>query len=86
MIKVALYTGAGVSLSPLCPDGAKLSSFVRLVADEGMGLTRDNEHYFLCVDTNCPEEWQEHEAPELWDDDAEEADYLSALDRLGVTE
>ena len=62
MIKVALYTGAGVSLSPLCQKGAKLSTFVRLVADDGKALTKDGVNFTTCVDTVSVDGWYEKDA------------------------
>lgn len=49
MTQITLYTGGGVSFSPQYAEGRTVSSFVRLVADEGMMLT-NGEVSIECVD------------------------------------
>ena len=61
--------------------------YVRLTADEGKVLT-DGTSEWNCVDV-LPEDvdkWSEIDAPVLEDEDATEADYLAALNELGVSE
>lgn len=49
MKQITLYTGGGVTFSPQYAEGRTVSSFVRLVADEGMMLT-NGEVSTECVD------------------------------------
>ena len=49
MTQMVLYTGGGVSLSPVYEEGRSESDYVRLVADEGMMLQKD-EQTAVCVD------------------------------------
>lgn len=49
MRQITLYTGGGVTFSPQYAEGRTVSSFVRLVADEGMMLT-NGEISTECVD------------------------------------
>ena len=66
-------------------DGTEID-YVRLTADEGKVLT-DGTSEWNCVDV-LPEEvdkWSEIDAPVLEDEDATEADYLAALNELGVS-
>lgn len=39
MTKIQLYTGNGVSLSPINAEGRTPAPYIRLVADEGRGIT-----------------------------------------------
>lgn len=67
-------------------DGTEID-YVRLTADEGKVLT-DGTSEWNCVDV-LPEDvdkWSEIDAPVLEDEDATEADYLTALNELGVSE
>ena len=67
-------------------DGTEID-YVRLTADEGKVLT-DGTSEWNCVDV-LPEDvdkWSEIDAPVLEDEDATEADYLAALNELGVSE
>ena len=66
-------------------DGTEID-YVRLTADEGKVLT-DGTSEWNCVDV-LPEDvgkWSEIDAPSE-DEDATEADYLAALNELGVSE
>ena len=36
---VTLYSGAGVSLSPIDAEGRSISKYVRLIAEDGMAIT-----------------------------------------------
>ena len=61
-------------------------AYVRLTADEGKMLT-DGTSEWNCVDV-LPEDvgkWSEIDAPAPEDEDATEADYLAALNELGVS-
>jgi hypothetical protein len=53
----------------------------RLVADEGMALTKDGENLTSCADVESVIGWYEVEAAE---GEATEQDYLNALNELGV--
>ena len=77
MRKVTLYTGGGVSLSPLPGEGRHLSRYVRLVADEGRAIT-DGNTVTACVDTTTPEAWMDCDAPA----DEEEIPAEEALSEL----
>ena len=67
MIQKTLYTGNGVSLSPVYAEGRTESKYIRLTADDGKAITNGNT-VTVCVDvlkadaslwTNCelpPEE------------------------------
>lgn len=60
MKQITLYTGGGVSLSPVYVEGRTESDYVRLVADDGMMLEKGNITT-LCVDvpkTDAPK-WSE---------------------------
>lgn len=77
-----LYTGGGVSLSTVFAEGRRVSAYVRLVADEGMGIT-DGVTVTACIDTKTPEAWTDCELPpEPVEATAE--DYEDALGRFGV--
>lgn len=51
MTQITLYTGGGVSLSPVYADGRTESDYVRLVADEGMMLKK-GKVTLMCVDVS----------------------------------
>lgn len=64
MITKKLYTGNGVSLSPIEAEGRKLSAYVRLVAEDGMAITNGST-VTTCADvlaTDVPK-WSDCEAP-----------------------
>ena len=65
MKQVILYTGNGVSLSPIWAEGRMESHYVRLIADEGMGIT-DGTTVTVCVDVLKTEtdKWADCEMPE----------------------
>ena len=63
MITKELYTGGGVSLSPVPAEGRTLSTYVRLIADDGRAIT-DGSTVTVCVDTTRPELWTDCDAPE----------------------
>ena len=70
----------GVTVSPVRPEG-EYAPMYRLVADEGMALTKDGENLTSCADVESVEGWYEVEAAE---GEATEQDYLDALNTLGV--
>lgn len=49
MKQVILYTGNGVSLSPVYAEGRTESHYVRLIADDGRAIT-NGETVTVCVD------------------------------------
>lgn len=83
MTRITLYTGNGVSLSPQNADGRQMSDYVRLIADEGKGIT-DGKTTTTCVDVFAENVglWSDCELPE--DDEATIEDYEAALVELGV--
>ena len=76
MTTVTLYTGGGVSFSPLSGEGRTVSACVRLVADEGRGIT-DGQRVLFVTDVRKEEagSWYDCDAPEEPETDptAEEA-------------
>lgn len=62
MIVIPLYKyyreDGGVSVSPIKPIVNYTECF-RIIADDGMILTQDNNNYFHCIDTYCVDEWIE---------------------------
>lgn len=62
MTTMTLYTGAGASYSPIYEEGRTVSEFVRLIADEGKGIT-DGVITATVIDTNDPERWTDCEMP-----------------------
>ena len=65
-------------------DGTEIS-YIRLTADRSKALT-DGTNEWNCVDVLAEdvEKWSEVDAPIVDDEDATEADYISALAELGV--
>ena len=70
----------GVTVSPVRPEG-EYEPMYRLVADEGMALTKDGENLTSCADVENVEGWYEVESAE---GEATEQDYLDTLNKLGV--
>lgn len=64
MRKINLYTGGGVSLSPVDADGRTLSTYVRLVAEENHAIT-DGKQVLACVDVLETEAENWVEIPEI---------------------
>lgn len=62
MQKIKLYRyerpDGGVSVSPVQPAG-EYTPMCRLAAAEGMALTRDGQHFAVCVDAESDEGWYE---------------------------
>lgn len=69
MKTVPLYTGNGVSLSPLFDEGRKMSSYVRLIADDGKMIT-DGKMTTMCADVLSINAgmWTDCEAVDIADD------------------
>ena len=60
---------------------------VLLTAAEGKALTNDGGvTVWNCIAVDSADGWTEIDAPAPEDDDATEADYLAALNELGVSE
>lgn len=78
MKTIKLYTGGGVSLSPMDGEGRRESEFVRLIADDGKGIT-DGNIVTVCVDTKTPEAWSDCDAPN--DEPIDEQKQAEALTR-----
>ena len=70
----------GVTVSPVRPEG-EYEPMYRLVADEGMALTKDGENLTSCADVESVEGWYEV-AEET--EEATEQDYIHALNEMGV--
>lgn len=86
MIQKPLYTGGGVSLSPVNAGGRTLSKYVRLIADGNMAIT-NGVTVTTCVDVLKTDvgNWTDCELPaEEAEDEATEADYQNALREMGV--
>ena len=82
IINLYKYTrpDGGVTVSPVRPEG-EYEPMYRLVADEGMVLTKDGENLTSCADVESVIGWYEVETTE---GEATEQDYLDALEKLGV--
>ncbi len=86
MIQKTLYTGNGVSLSPMYAEGRTESKYVRLIADEEKAIT-NGVTVTTCVDVLKADasNWTDCELPpDSSGDEATEADYLEALAEMGV--
>lgn len=86
MNQKTLYTGNGVSLSPVWAEGRTESKYVRLIADEGRAIT-DGDTVTVCVDVLAEDaqNWRDCEMPPVEEsEEATEADYQSALRDMGV--
>lgn len=64
MIRIPLYTGGGVSLSPQNGEGRRVSEYMRLVADEGKGIT-NGTIITICADVrqDMTDNWTDCELP-----------------------
>ena len=71
-----------VSVTPTKRDESDEVWSYRVIADEGKGIT-DGNIVTECIDTHTPAEWSDCE---IDDDEAGEADFLDALERLGVAD
>jgi hypothetical protein len=73
MKKLPLYrytSGNSIIDSPNKPDVEYIER-ARLVADEGMGLTKDDVNKYIVIDVDLDDvpNWREVEAPELYIED-----------------
>lgn len=75
MIQKTLYTGNGVSLSPVYAEGRTESKYIRLIADDGMAITNGNA-VTVCVDVLKTDAhlWADCELPPDEADEATEAE------------
>ena len=66
MIQKTLYTGNGVSLSPIFEEGRTESHYVRLIADDDKAIT-DGTTITVCVDVlkSDADKWMDCELPEI---------------------
>lgn len=82
IINLYKYTrpDGGVTVSPVRPEG-EYEPMYRLVAAEGMALTKDGENLTSCADVESVIGWYEVESTE---GEATEQDYMDALEKLGV--
>jgi hypothetical protein len=85
MTKVTLYSGAGVSLSPINAEGRSVSKYVRLVADDGKAITNGNV-VTACVDVLAKSVYEWTDCEMIDTDEATEQDLYNALAELGVSE
>lgn len=87
MTIITLYTGGGASLSPQFAEGRTISDYVRLAADEGMGIT-DGKIVTTCIDALAVDvgKWSDCPAPPDTEEDEEATteDYEAALSEVGV--
>lgn len=86
MIQKTLYTGNGVSLSPVYEEGRTESKYIRLIADDGMAITNGNT-VTVCVDVLKTDAhlWTDCALPpEESETEATETDYQNALRDMGV--
>ena len=82
IINLYRYTrpDGGVTVSPVKPEG-EYEPMYRLVADEGMALTKDGENLTSCADVESVVGWYE---VAIETEEATEADYIHALNEMGV--
>lgn len=80
MTTITLYTGGGVSLSPIYEEGRTQSSYVRLVADEGKAL-QNGEIVTTCIDVPLSDvgNWTEINEPEPPEPDPTPEELLNIL-------
>lgn len=72
IVKLYRYTrpNGGVTVSPVKPEGEYTEAY-RLVADEGMALTKDGVDLTTCTDADDMEGWYEVEMPEEGENDTD---------------
>lgn len=85
MKTATLYSGAGVSLSPVNAEGRSISKYVRLIAEDGMAIT-NGKVVTECADVlaDSISDWTDCEMIDT--DEATEQDLYNALAELGVSE
>ena len=86
MIKLPLYSGDGVSLSPENAEGRVLSNYVRLVADGNLAITNGTTTT-ICADVlkSDVDSWSDCEFIDDLYDEATTEDLYNALAELGVS-
>lgn len=79
MTQIILYTGGGVTLSPVYAEGRTESQYVRLVADDGK-ILQHGDVMTPCIDVNRNDigDWQEVDAP-IIEDEPDPTELLSIL-------
>lgn len=88
MTQMVLYTGNGVTLSPLYAEGRTQSRYIRLIADTGKGIT-NGEMILACVNALRDEisNWADCELPSRGEQLSETEQKALAYDILmGVSE
>lgn len=85
MKTVTLYSGAGVSLSPVNAEGRSVSNYVRLIAEDGMAIT-NGKIVTECVDVLAESVSKWTDCEKIDTEDATEQDLYNALAELGVSE
>lgn len=85
MIQKVLYTGNGISLSPVFADGRTESLYIRLIADDGKAIT-NGDIVTVCVDVlkENVSLWTDCELSPNETEEATETDYQNALREMGV--
>ncbi len=80
MRQTTLYTGAGISLSPEAGDGRKVSAYVRLDAEDGMGIT-DGASITTSINVKAAEaaNWKDCDEPNNEASDIPVEDALSII-------
>lgn len=80
MRKTILYTGAGISLSPETGDGRRVSAYVRLDAEDGMGIT-NGASITTSINVKAVEaaSWKDCDAPSAEASDIPAEDALSII-------
>ena len=79
MTKITLYTGGGVSLSPVYAEGRIESAYVRLVSDDGKALQKGDVIAFV-VDApiSDADSWTEIDEPP-YDDDIDDSEAFNII-------
>lgn len=88
MQKINLYkytrSYGGTTVSPIQPD-VPYATMVRLIADEGKQLTKNNIDFYECADGESDEGWIEVEPEDTSPISNEEAQYTQELEKaLGI--
>ncbi len=64
---------------PNRPDGSAYTVACRLIAEEGMAMTKDGIHFFGCIDDDSPEGWTEVENPTDNEDSVSDAELMEQI-------
>lgn len=80
MIQNTLYTGNGVSLSPVYAEGRTESKYIRLVAEEGMAITNGTA-VTTCVDVlkTDVDKWTDCDLPEESEEEISDSEALAII-------